>query len=137
VHQLPHNVLPFSLGVADRQEQLRMQLVRHVRALIGPAASLQTSIPGLTLYRYCAPTFPDSATYEPSVAIVVQGRKRVTLGQTSFDYDPSQFLLTSLDLPATSQIVEASRENPYLCMRLDSISETVAPAGSQTAHAHG
>lgn len=118
VHQTSPTPLPFSLPAPDRREELRMQLVDRVGALIGSAASLQTSIPGVTLYRYCAPTLPDVATYEPSVAMVVQGRKRVTLGQTSFDYDPSQFLLTSLDLPVTSQVVEASREDPYLCMRL-------------------
>lgn len=118
MHQTSHTALPFSLSVPDRREELRMQLASRVVSLIGTASSLQTSIPDVTLYRYCAPTLPDPATYEPSVAIVIQGRKRVTLGQTSFDYDPSQFLLTSLDLPVTSQVVEASRKDPYLCMRL-------------------
>ncbi|GGY67442.1 AraC family transcriptional regulator [Pseudoduganella albidiflava] len=118
MHQTSPTALPFSLSVPDRREDLRTQLVSSVGALIGTEASLQTSIPGVTLYRYCAPTLPESATYEPSVALVVQGRKRVTLGRTSFDYDPSRFLLTSLDLPVTSQVVEASREVPYLCMRL-------------------
>jgi len=118
VHQTSHTALPISLVVPDRRKELRTQLISRVRALIGSAASLQTSIPGLTLYRYCAPTVPDSVTYEPSVALVIQGRKRVTLGRTRFDYDPSRFLLTSLDLPVTSQVIEASQDVPYLCMRL-------------------
>ncbi|MDB5791109.1 MAG: AraC family transcriptional regulator [Massilia sp.] len=118
MHQTSHTALPFSLAVSVRREELLTQLIRRVGALIGSAASLQTSIPGVTLYRYCAPTVPDAVTYEPSVALVVQGRKRVTLSRTSFDYDPSRFLLTSLDLPVTSQVIEASREAPYLCMRL-------------------
>jgi AraC-like DNA-binding protein len=57
-------------------------------------------------------------TYEPSVAVVAQGRKRVGLGRTSFIYGESRFLLTSLDLPVVSQIVEASTASPYLCLRL-------------------
>jgi AraC-like DNA-binding protein len=57
-------------------------------------------------------------TYEPSVAVVVQGRKRVDLGRTTFIYDASRFLLTSVDLPVTSQIIEASEARPYLCLRL-------------------
>jgi AraC-like DNA-binding protein len=118
VNQTSHTALPDSLFVLDRREQLRTQLIRRVALLIGSAANLETPIPGVTLYRYCAPTFPDSVTYEPSVALVLQGKKRVTLGRTSFDYDPSRFLLTSLDLPVTSQVIEASREVPYLCMRL-------------------
>ena len=50
--------------------------------------------------------------------MVLQGRKRVELGRTTFFYDQSQFLLTSVDLPVISQVVEASEEAPYLCMRL-------------------
>jgi AraC-like DNA-binding protein len=48
----------------------------------------------------------------------VQGRKRVELGTRTFFYDASQFLLTSVDLPVTSQVIEASEQSPYLCMRL-------------------
>jgi len=57
-------------------------------------------------------------TYEPSVALVVQGRKRVDLGRATFIYGESRFLLTSVDLPVTSQVIEASEEYPYLCLRL-------------------
>ena len=52
------------------------------------------------------------------MAFVVQGRKQVELGQNTFLYDASRFLLTSLDLPVVSQVVEASEEAPYLCLRL-------------------
>jgi AraC-like DNA-binding protein len=85
---------------------------------IGSAESLATDIPGLTLYRRTAPTAQLSVTYEPSIALVVQGRKRVDLGRTTFIYGESRFLLTSVDLPVTSQVIEASEELPYLCLRL-------------------
>jgi AraC-like DNA-binding protein len=52
------------------------------------------------------------------VALVVQGRKRVELGGTTFFYDQSHFLLTSVDLPVISQVIEASKESPYMCIRL-------------------
>jgi AraC-like DNA-binding protein len=80
--------------------------------------SWQTDIPSLTLYRRTVPTAQLSVTYEPSVAVVVQGRKRVDLGRTTFLYDASRFLLTSVDLPVTSQVIEASEARPYLCLRL-------------------
>jgi hypothetical protein len=56
--------------------------------------------------------------YEPSVALVVQGRKRVELSRTTFFYDESQFLLTSVALPVISQVIKASEKLPYLCLRL-------------------
>jgi len=39
-----------------------------------------TAIPGLALYRRTTPTACLLATYEPSVTVFVQGRKRVNLG---------------------------------------------------------
>jgi AraC-type transcriptional regulator N-terminus len=53
-----------------------------------------------------------------SVAVVAQGRKQVELGRTTFIYDESRFLLTSVDLPVVSRVIEASEESPYLCLRL-------------------
>ena len=97
---------------------MRTALARKLAQFIGSAEILPTDVPGLTLYRRTAPTAPMSATYEPSVALVVQGRKRVELGRRTFYYDQSQFLLTSVDLPVISQVIEASDELPYLCLRL-------------------
>lgn len=57
-------------------------------------------------------------TYEPSIALVVQGRKRVELGRTTFFYGKAQFLITAVDLPVISQVIEASEASPYLCVRL-------------------
>jgi AraC-like DNA-binding protein len=51
---------------------------------------------------------------EPSVGLVVQGAKRAFLGDNVYAYDIGRFLITSLDLPAMMQIVDASREKPYL-----------------------
>jgi hypothetical protein len=40
------------------------------------------------------------------------------LGQTTFIFDESPYLVTSLDLPVISQIVEATQNRPYLCFFL-------------------
>jgi AraC-like DNA-binding protein len=70
------------------------------------------------LHRRTAPTAPWSATYEPGVTVMAQGRKRVDLGRTTFIYGESRYLLTAVDLPIVSQIVEASEEAPCLAMSL-------------------
>jgi AraC-like DNA-binding protein len=57
-------------------------------------------------------------TYEPGVTVMAQGRKRVDLGPTTFIYGESRYLLTSVDLPIVSQIIEASVEVPCLAMSL-------------------
>jgi hypothetical protein len=58
------------------------------------------------------------ATYEPSVIVIAQGRKRVDLGRNTFIYDASRFLLTSIDLPVVSRVIEASEQAPCLAMAL-------------------
>ena len=82
-----------------RRSELRKEMARKIASLIGRAEKLITDVPGLVITRRTAPTAATSATYEPSLAVVAQGRKRADLGRTTFIFDESRFLLTSLDLP--------------------------------------
>jgi hypothetical protein len=102
----------------DRTRELRLQLARRIALLVGSADNRATDIPGLTLHRRTAPTAPCSATYEPGITVMAQGRKRVDLGRNTFIYGASRYLLTSVDLPIVSQIVEASEHAPCLAMSL-------------------
>jgi AraC-like DNA-binding protein len=99
-------------------QDLRAELASKIDWFIGSAEKLVTQIPEVMLVRRTAPSEPCSGTYTPSVIVVAQGSKRVDLGQTSFVYDQSRFLLTSIDLPIVSQIVEASDAKPLLAMAI-------------------
>ena len=78
--------------------------------------SFVSAIPTLTLYRRTTPTAPTRCMYDPSVALIVQGRKRVLLGDDTYMYDACRFLITSVDLPAIGEIIEASPEKPFLIL---------------------
>jgi AraC-like DNA-binding protein len=52
------------------------------------------------------------------VTVIAQGRKRVELGRNIFIYDASRFLLTSVDLPVVSRVIEASESVPCLALSL-------------------
>ncbi|MCD6552073.1 AraC family transcriptional regulator, partial [Thermotoga sp.] len=71
-------------------------------------------VPGLTVSRRESPTEPNSYMLPPGICIAVQGAKRVLLGEEYYVYDVNNFLLTSLDLPVTAQVIEASKEKPYI-----------------------
>ena len=77
-----------------------------------------TAVPGLSLFRRNEPTEPTSGMYEPSVCLVAQGAKRVLLGDDTYVYDASHYLITSVHLPTIVQITEASPEKPYMGLRL-------------------
>ncbi len=102
----------------DPAHELRTELARRIASFVGSAENRATGIPGLTLHRRTAPTAPCSMTYEPGLTVIAQGRKRVELGRKIFLYDASRFLLTSVDLPVVSRVVEASEKAPCLAMSL-------------------
>lgn len=80
--------------------------------------SHSTVVPGLTLHRYSAPTEPTIGLYEPSVCVIAQGAKKVMLGDECFEYDATHALLTSIDVPVMSQVIQASQAKPYLSLML-------------------
>jgi AraC-like DNA-binding protein len=80
---------------------------------------LDTPIQGLNLHRWEMPTEPASYMLAPSICLIGQGRKRLFLGEDSYIYDAHRFLITSVDLPVVAQIIEASRERPYLGLTME------------------
>jgi len=103
------------LLVQTRQSDLAQLIERYAKA-DGVHA---TSIPRVFLIRSTRPTKPLHALHEPAVCIVAQGRKRVILGDTVFVYDRDKYLVVSVDVPVVGQVIEATAEVPYLCLRLD------------------
>lgn len=77
-----------------------------------------TAIPGLTFYRHEAPTKLKSGLYEPSICLVAQGAKRVLLAGETYVYDVNNYLITSVHLPTTFQVITASPDEPYLGLLL-------------------
>jgi AraC-like DNA-binding protein len=102
----------------DRAQEQKAELASQVARLIGSAEKLATAIPCLTLARRTAPTGACPVTYEPSVIVVAQGRKQVQIGSSTLTYDSSRYLLTSIDLPAVTRVVEASEDAPCLAVAL-------------------
>jgi AraC-like DNA-binding protein len=102
----------------NRAPELLKQLASKIAFFVGSQERLVTGVPGLLLSRRTAPTAPASATYEPCLAVVAQGRKQANLAGTNFIFDQSRYLLTSLDLPVICNVIEASEQVPYLCFVL-------------------
>jgi len=101
--------------------EMRKELARTIAAHAPLPGENPTAVAGLALFRRTKPTSCLLAKYEPSITVFVQGRKRVNLGGVVYHCDQSSFLLSSIDVPAESQITEASDEVPMLSMflRLD------------------
>jgi AraC-like DNA-binding protein len=102
----------------DRRQQLKEELASRIAAHVGTEQRRITGVPGLTVHRRTAPTPPCSMTYEPSLILTAQGRKRVELGGRTFTYGSSHYLLASVALPVMARVVEASEQAPCLALSL-------------------
>lgn len=116
----------FELNEADdlrRAEtaSLREDLGRRIEAYLGDDVERMTSLPGLSFAKVQTCTIPASYVYEPSLSMIIRGRKRVRLGTTTYVYNESRFLLTAVNLPTVTEVLDATPETPYiaLLMRLD------------------
>lgn len=80
-----------------------------------------TAWPSLSLFRANSSSARTCAMYEPGLGLVLQGTKQILLGQQTHVHQPSSYLLTSVDVPVSSQVLQATRETPCLCLtyRLD------------------
>ena len=102
----------------SRLSHLLTELAKKISNSLGDPGERATEVPGLMLYRRTGPTVPNPSTYEPSLLVIAQGRIRVDLGQASYVFGQSRFLVTSLELPVMSQVITASEKTPYLAFFL-------------------
>lgn len=97
----------------------RAELTARLDKLTGTDGNHQMAVPELTLHRLSAPAPPVHGVLRPTFCITAQGGKLAVLGEEVHVHDPARYLLLSVDLPLTVQIVEASPEDPYLGLCLD------------------
>lgn len=77
-------------------------------------------VPGLnlSLFQRVKPTLPAMCLLPPSIEFVLQGAKQMTVGEETYPCNSQNFLITSLDLPVTSQVIAASSIKPCLSLTL-------------------
>jgi AraC-like DNA-binding protein len=77
------------------------------------------AIPGVNCIRLTQINDQLQSVYTPSLCIIVQGKKRVLLEDEIYQYQPSEYLVVSVDLPVIGQVIEASKDKPYLCLQIE------------------
>lgn len=107
--------------LANDSKPLRpqLELASLVERFAGREGPNSTPIEPLHLFHYRAPQELLHSVFKPVVCLVAQGSKRVTLGNEMYVYDPTHFLLVTVDLPVVSQVIEATPRAPYLSLSLD------------------
>ncbi|MHC5776073.1 AraC family transcriptional regulator [Nostoc sp.] len=96
------------------REELIERMIR-----LAPENSLLEVFPGIFIYQSSKPTESQISVLKPAFCVIAQGSKDVLLNDELFHYDSGHYLISTLDLPIMSNVVEASEEKPYLNLRID------------------
>lgn len=105
--------------MAERIYQQQDELAKLIEHYSGKDGVNPTAIPSLYFIRESNVTEPLHGSYKPSFCMIVQGEKEVLLGQERFRYSPADYLVASVDLPVTGQVIKASSDAPYLALKLE------------------
>ncbi|HKV57197.1 MAG TPA: AraC family transcriptional regulator [Ktedonobacteraceae bacterium] len=123
---------------AEREAQWmqanREELVERIGRAMRTDGTTQP-LKGLHLYRHSSPLEQVYSVVEPFLCVVAQGSKEFLLGGSGYRYDPFHYLLVTVDLPYVGQVLEASKERPFLSLRLDLAPSLVGEVLVEVGHA--
>jgi AraC-like DNA-binding protein len=89
-------------------DELRTLLDRHARP------DLTTPIDGVRICRFNHASAPETAMSGTVLAVIAQGGKRLALGDRFYDYRAGQYLVASVDVPVTGQVIDSVSGMPTL-----------------------
>src|SRR6266851_1274275 len=86
----------------------------------------QTLIPFLSLVRHSHQTPLIPVVLTPSLCLILQGTKQLRLGQDMLQYQAGDYLASMIDIPAPAQIIGATKQFPYIGLRIDFTTQEIA-----------
>ncbi|MER5515954.1 AraC family transcriptional regulator [Streptomyces sp. NPDC002763] len=89
-------------------DELRALLDRHARP------DLTTAIDGVRICRIDHAAAPESSMSGTVLAVIAQGGKRLASGDRLYDYRAGQYLVASVDVPVTGQVMDTAPGRPTL-----------------------
>lgn len=90
-------------------------LVTRLNPKNGPK---ECDLANLTVFQMEAPGAIEASIYEPVLCLILQGSKKVSIGDQTVTVGAGDGLLVSHDLPVVSRITHASTKEPYLSIVL-------------------
>jgi AraC-like DNA-binding protein len=120
-------------GDDSRYQEVLKRLLLMTQRLITADRIRQTVIPFLSLVYHNSQTPLIHGVLTPSFCLVLQGAKEVHCGQGILQYPAGHYLVSAIDLPVFAQVVGATRQAPYIGLRIDLTTKDIA---SVVAEAH-
>ena len=102
----------------DGQKDTRKRLASLLNEVAVHEGTQRTLVEGVEVTRRSRPSPRTPVVYQPNIVVVGQGRKRGYLGDKVYQYDPFNYLVLSVPLPAECEW-EASPEEPLLLVAIN------------------
>jgi AraC-like DNA-binding protein len=102
----------------DGQADIRKRLASLLGEVAMHEGIHRTPVEGVEVARVSGPVPRAPVVYQPKILIVGQGRKRAYLGGEVYQYDPFNYLVLTVPLPAECE-TEASPEEPLLLLAIN------------------
>lgn len=99
-------------------ENQRNELVNTILNNCINEGAHQTAIPSLEFYKTTSLSEFVGTVYEPCICLALQGSKAVGFGEDLYGYNAKKYLLVSTNIPANVRIEEASKEKPYVSLKI-------------------
>ncbi|ORM63616.1 AraC family transcriptional regulator [Pantoea rodasii] len=103
--------------------------LRELRELASGAGNqrTETGIPRVAMVQGEIPEHRLSAVYEPMINLILTGSKSMTVGGTTWHYNPATYFVMSVDLPAVGNVYpDEVTHAPYLAVSLTPKPEIIA-----------
>ncbi len=117
----------------------REELIERI-ARAAPEDGTVQPLEGFYLARASKPMQRILSVVKPSFCVIAQGSKEVLFGDSRYRYDPFHYLISTVELPWVTQILEASKERPYFSLRLELdpalVGSVMAEASNASSPAH-
>ncbi len=100
--------------------EARSRMVRALSQVASQDGAHPSRVDGVTLLRSCKSYEPVPVLYEPCIVIVAQGQKRFHGPEGTLTYDPRNYLVVTVPIPADCE-TRVTRDGPFLgvAVRID------------------
>ncbi|GLQ97594.1 AraC family transcriptional regulator [Dyella mobilis] len=106
------------MGSSSRLQLDREELTVAIERYARTEGVTTTAWPALSFFRADAPSDRSCALYEPCLGLLLQGNKHILLGDERFEQEHGDYLISSIDVPVSAQVMRASPQEPCLCLTL-------------------
>jgi AraC-like DNA-binding protein len=119
----------------DGTARILDELARRILAFAPGEGLHETPIPRVMVARTSQASDCVYAVHEPAFGLLAQGRKRIMLAGEVYTYDRGNFVVASVDLPVSAQVIEATPENPCIGFKLELDAREIAGLMLQSSYA--